>query len=333
MKSVMKSVNDLLYFGEDLGSSSNKFCGAEGSVQVISQVANNGTGHVNAMLGLKSRRESATRIESDFGSFYVGTGAHEMGRPITNLDFERFAGSPEMRAIFYATLAKYQDTYGKFNAPLSLTVGLPLQMTMGDDAPEFKKNVKAWLKGEHNFAADGKSQRVEIAKVNITSQPVGALHRYTLEANGEINMSRKEAFEQEVGIISPGFNTLELLVVKEQRAFERFTAGNTVGVRRLLELLDPKEMYSPAERDEKLRRGDFKHELKAAFPIWEEEIRGEINKKWDKYHQRFHKILIVGGGSILLKDLFARMFGAKAWISDNPVIATAEGLYRLAISK
>jgi len=328
-------MTDLLYFGEDLGAGANKFKGVTGSVQVVSQVSNNGAGNVGAMLGLKSRRDSDTpaRIDSDFGSFHVGAGAHEMGRPVTNLDFERFTGSPEMRAIFYATLAKYQNVYGKFNAPLSLMVGLPLQMTIGDGAQEFKKKVRGWLKGTHTFEADGKTHGVEIAKVSITSQPVGALHCYTHDENGEIDMSRKDAFEQEVGIISPGFNTLELLVVKEQRAFERFTAGNTVGVRRLLELLDPKELYSPAERDEKFRRGEFKHELKTAFPIWEDEIRGEINRKWDKYHQRFYKILVVGGGSILLKDLFSSMFGAKAWIAENPVMATAEGLYRLAISK
>lgn len=328
-------MSDLLHFGEDLGAGANKFCGAAGSVQVISQVSNNGAGNVGSMIGLKSRRDSdtPTRIESEFGSFHVGTGAHEMGRPVTNLDFERFTGSPEMRAIFYATLAKYQGAYGDFNIPLALMVGLPLQMTIGDGADEFKKKVRSWLKGVHTFEADGKKHRVEIAKVSITSQPVGALHRYTHNEKGEIDMSRKDAFEQEVGIISPGFNTLEMLVVKEQRAFERFTAGNTVGVRRLLELLDPKEMFSPAERDEKLRRGEFKQELKSAFPIWEDEIRGEINRKWDKYHQRFYKILVVGGGSILLKDLFSRMFGAKAWIADNPVMATAEGLYRLAISK
>ena len=326
-------MTDFLYFGEDLGAGANKFCGSQGSVQVISQVSSNGAGHINSMLGLKSRRDNPTRVESAFGSFFVGSGAHEMGRPVTNLDFERFAGSPEMRAIFYATLAKYQEAHGVFTAPLSLMVGLPLLMTIGDEAIEYKKSVKAWLKGVHEFEADGKSYRVEIAKANITSQPVGALHRYTHNADGTINVNRKEAWEQEVGIISPGFNTLELLVVKEQRAFERFTAGNTVGVRRLLELCDPKEMYSPAERDEKLRSGGFKQELKTAFPIWEDEIRGEIEKRWGKYHQRFYKILVVGGGSILLNDLLSRMFGARAWIAENPVMATAEGLYRLAISK
>ena len=84
---------------------------------------------------------------------------------------------------------------------------------------------------------------------------------------------------------------------------------------------------------EKLRRGEFKAQLKTAFPVWEDEIRGAIEQRWGKYHQRFYKILVVGGGSILLKDMLFRMFGAKAWIAPNPVMATAEGLYRLAITK
>ena len=325
--------NDLLYFGEDLGAGANKFSGALGSVQTISQVANNGTGHMDAMLGLKIKKDMPTHINSDYGSFYVGSGAHEKGRPVNNLDFERFAGSPEMRAIFYATLAQYQDKFGKFSAPLSLMVGLPLQMMTGDSAEHYQKNVKGWLKGIHTFEANGQAHKVEIVKVRLTSQPVGALYRYALNEKGEVDPGRGDILSEEVGIISPGFNTLELLVVKEKRAFERFTAGNTVGVRRLLELCDRKELYSPAERDEKLRNGDFKAELKTAFPIWEDEIRGEIDARWGKFHQRFSKILVVGGGSLLLKDLLARMFGAKAWIADNPVTATAEGLYRLAIMR
>jgi len=134
-------MSDLLYFGEDLGAGANKFSGAAGSVQVVSQVANNGTGRIDSMLGLKAQKNAPVHIESGFGSFYVGVGAHEKGRPVKNLDFERFAGSPEMRAIFYATLAKYQDEFGKLNAPLSLMVGLPLQMMQGEQTEYYQKSV------------------------------------------------------------------------------------------------------------------------------------------------------------------------------------------------
>ena len=337
--------SEFIFLGEDLGMGANKLWGngwvvpgekkgttrfvQGGGLQVVSQVSSNGRGHYQGMLGLKSKRRPM-EIASDFGSFYVGEGAHEHGRPVENLDFERLTGAPEMRALLYGSLAQYQKLYGKFDRPLSLMVGLPLQMMMGADAKAYQAGVKGWLKGSHQFSADGEAMKLEVGQVRLTSQPVGALFDYVLDDDGRIQADRASAMLDEVGVISVGFNTVELLVVKDQGAVERFTAGNTLGVRRLLELLNRDGLFSLGELDEKVRAGRMKDELRTALPIWAREVNGEIERRWGQSFKRFVKVIIVGGGALLLKDALTSQFNGKAWIPDQPVMSIARGLWKLA---
>ena len=340
--------SEFIFLGEDLGMGANKLWGngwdvpgekkgttrfvQGGGLQVVSQVSSNGRGHYQGMLGLKSKRRPM-EIASDFGSFYVGEGAHEHGRPVENLDFERLTGAPEMRALLYGSLAQYQKLYGKFDRPLSLMVGLPLQMMMGADAKAYQAGVKGWLKGSHQFSADGEAMKLEVGQVRLTSQPVGALFDYVLDDDGRIQADRASAMLDEVGVISVGFNTVELLVVKDQGAVERFTAGNTLGVRRLLELLNRDGLFSLGELDEKVRAGRLKDELRTALPIWAREVNGEIERRWGQSFKRFVKVIIVGGGALLLKDLLTAQFGVKAHVPNVPVLSIARGLWKLSVMK
>jgi hypothetical protein len=283
----------------------------------------------DGIVGLKQAKRPMA-VQFDGGSFYVGEKAHEYGRPVENLDFDRLTGAPEMRALLYASLAQYQDENGPFDAPISLMVGLPLQMMMGEGAKAYQDGVKKWLRGEHEFEVDGITHRVEGEQARLTSQPVGALFDYVVNDQGEIQKDRAHAMLDEVGVISVGFNTLELLVVKDQGAVERFTAGNTVGVRRLLELMNRDGLYSLGELDEKLRAGRLREELKNALPVWSREVNGEIEKRWGGSFRRFVRVLIVGGGALLLKDALTSQFNGKAWSPDQPVMSIARGLWKLA---
>lgn len=325
-------MTDYTFIGEDFGMGANKLYGQAGGLEVVSQVANNGSGKITKMIGLKSGKRPM-HISSRYGSFYVGASAHDYGRPVENFAFDRLTGAPEMRALLYGSLAQYQQKYGSFKKPVSMMIGLPLQMMMGDDAETYHASVKEWVKGEHTFEADGAPITVEIAKVRITSQPVGALFDFVLAEDGSIQPGRIDATQEEVGVISVGFNTLERLVIKGQRAIEKFTAGSTGGVRRLLELCNRDGAYTMGELDEKLRSGGLKKEIKDALPIWAREVNGEIEKSWGTSHRRFFKIIIVGGGALLLKDELTSQFGIKAWVAENPVLSIARGLYKLSIMK
>ena len=340
--------NDFIYVGEDLGMGANKMWSRgwevpgekdgglnfvkAGGLQTVSQVASNGRGHFEGMLGLKSKRRPM-EISSEFGSFYVGEGAHEHGRPVENLDFERLTGAPEMRALLYGSLAQFQKIYGKFDRPLSFMVGLPLQMMLGADAKQYQAGVKGWLKGLHQFEVDGEAMSVEVGQVRLTSQPVGALFDYVLDDDGCIIPDRGGAMLDEVGVISVGFNTVELLVVKDQGAVERFTAGNTLGVRRLLELINRDSLFSLGELDEKVRAGRMRDEMKQALPIWSREVNGEIERRWGQSFKRFVKVIIVGGGALLLKDALTAQFGVKAYVPNLPVLSIARGLWKLSVMK
>jgi len=315
--------------GFDMGMGALKLWAKDGGLQLVSQVANNGRAHLaDGIVGLKSRKRPIL-VAGDFGSFYVGPAAHEHGRPVENLDFDRLTGAPEMRVLLYAALAQYQDEHGPFDEPLSLMVGLPLQMMTGESAKDYQKGVKGWLMGVHYFDVDGISHQIEIENVRQTSQPVGALFDYVLDEKLKVIADPRE----EVGVISVGFNTVELLVVKDGGAVERFTRGNTLGVRRLLELINRDGLYSLGELDGSLRAGGLRSELKNALPIWSREVNGEIEKVWGVSHKRFAKVLIVGGGALLLKEMLTLQFGHKAWLPGDPVLSIARGLWKLSTMK
>ena len=312
--------------GEDLGMGANKLFGHAGGLQVLSQVSTNGTQHLADGVGLRTR-ERPMEVKSDSGAFFVGEWAHDFGRPVENLDFDRLTGAPEMRALLYGSLAKYQQAYGPFDEPLDLMVGLPLQMMTGDDAKAYTDGVKRWMRGQHTWAADGVIHEVTIKRVRLTPQPVGALFDFVLDNEVQIILENRFALTKEIGVLSVGFNTLEVMVVDAGAPKERFTSGNTVGVRRLLELINRERLYSLGELDSLLRQG--KVDLSYALPVWEREVTGEIEKQWGAAFRRFKKVLVVGGGALLLKEVLLTTFRGKAFIPEDPVLSIARGLWKL----
>lgn len=319
------------YLGEDLGMGANKLYGAPGGLQVLSQVAANGSQHLSsAVTGLR-QRQRPLEIQTAHGSFYIGEGAHDYGRPVENPDFDRLTGAPEMVALLYGSLTRYQQQFGPIRQPIDMMVGLPLQMMSGEAAKEYASQVRQWLKGLHAWTADGKPHQVEIAEVRLTPQPVGALFDYVLDRAGQFIPERAGLLKQEVGILSVGFNTLEMLVVRDRAPVERFTAGRTVGVRRLLELLNPGGTYSLGELDVALRAGRL--DASAALSVWAREVNGEIEKRWGASSKRFERVIVVGGGALLLRDALTRQFNGKAILPDEPVLSIARGLYKLLLMK
>ena len=319
-----------MILGFDAGMGAIKLYAEPGGLEFLSQVAANGGRRVGRMVGLRQAQEPM-KVRTEHGLFYVGPGAHEWGRPIENLDYDRLVGAPEMRALLYGALTEYQRRYGSFNEPLTLFVGLPLEPLSGPEAQENARAVRKWLQGTHTWQADGQSLDVEIAEVKITSQPVGALFDYLLDLEGHFIPQRRRAFKREVGIISVGFNTLELLVVRNKKPVQRFTAGTTSGVRRLLELVNHQGLYSLGELDQMLRTGSL--DVRDALTVWYREIAGAIERTWGKAWRRFVVVLVVGGGAVLLRDRLLRRFEGKAFIPTEPVLSIARGLYKLGLQQ
>jgi len=320
--------NPLISLGIDAGNGAFKLYGASGGLELVSQVATACGQKVLATLGLR-KQKAPLQVSNDRGSFYVGAGAHDYGRPVENLDVERFNGTPEMKALLHGSLTRYQQRYGKFASPLTIVVGLPNEVLTGNQAGQNLESVKRWMRGSHAWTADGESYSMEIADVKVASQVTGGLFDYLLNAEGHFIPERKGAFTHEVGVISIGFGTVELMVVNDRTPVPRFTTSSVSGVRRLLELVNDQGSYSLGELDTRLRAGHL--DISTDLPIWESEVTGFVEKKWGKFWKRFSTVLIMGGGAILLKDRLLYHFGGKAYIPDQPVQAIARGLYRLTL--
>ncbi len=319
----------MIQLGVDAGNGAFKIYGEQGGQETLSQAAWNGNQRVVSTLGLK-KTKAPLHIKNSHGSFYIGAGAHDYGRPVENLDVERFNGSPEMVALLHGALTNYQKKNGIFDAPLSIVVGLPQETLTSENAGENAENVRRWLRGVHTWQADGQKYTVSVDDVRIASQVSGGLFDYLLDEKGTFIPARKGAFTREVGIISVGFGTVELLVVRDRAPVQRFTTGTASGVRRLLEILNGQRLYSLGEMDILLRSGQL--DTSEALPIWEREVLGVIERQWGSAWRRFAAVLVMGGGALLLPNL-ALKFNGKGFIPDNPVQAIARGLYKMTLLK
>jgi hypothetical protein len=269
-------MNNSTHFGLDLGMGAIKLYGNQQGIQLISQVAVNNSPLVGRMLGLGNAR-LPLRISLPSGSaFFVDGGAHDSGRPVENLSMDRFAGAPEMIALFYGAFTRFIQQFGAIPQPVSITCGLPLETLSGENARTTVEHIQRWMKAEHSWKANDQDYQVAVSEVRATSQPAGALFDYVLDTEGSIIPARRSAFTQEVGIVSIGMNTTELLVVREKVPVQRFTDGSTSGVRRLLELVNSQRHYSLGELDSLLRANRL--DISQALPIWEREVTGEIEK-------------------------------------------------------
>jgi len=263
----------------------------------------------------------------------VGLGAHDWGRPVENLGDERFAGSPEVRALLYAALTRYQEQHGPLDGPLELIVGLTQSAFVTET--DIAGSVRPWLTGPHAWQVEKAGSKapqrddyaVQVEAVSVTSQAGGALFDYFLDDQGAFIPARKAAFKQEIGIISVGMNTLELLVLRNGRIVERFTASQTAGVRRLLDIVADSALYSRGELDTQLRRGQL--DYRNALPVWAAEVTGHVERHWGTAVRRFAVVIVVGGGVLLLRDNLTARLNGRAYVPDQPVLAVARGLFKL----
>lgn len=315
----------MISVGFDPGMGALKMWSADGGLDMLSQVATNGGGHLEGMIGLKAAVRPLM-IEIEEGEFYVGERAHTYGRAVENMNFDRFGGSPEMRVMVYGIWTRYMQAHGAFGAPLSVMVGLPLQ-TMGESLKESRLAIRRWMMGGHRWKADGVEYAAEVGRVRWNSQPVGALFDYVMDYDGTPIAGHERALRDETAILSVGFNTLELMVVQNQTVNESKTVGVKLGVRRLLDLVSKK--YSLGELDVMLRTGNLKYKDK--LPIWASEVNGAIEDAWGEVLGRFAGVLVVGGGALLLGPQLNLVADGvnKAVLSDDPVKSIARGLYKL----
>jgi hypothetical protein len=335
MTETEHTLNDNI-FGEDNGAGAYKVYGRHGGIELPAQVAADTRRHRHAnVAGLRTVRPPM-RVIIGGNRFHVGIGAHDCGRPIENLDEERFGHSPDNGALRCGAFSIYIQAYGLVSGPIESVVGLPQSTFTLDASKHIVSSVKAAMSGHHRWRVENglvktRSHEIEVARVTVTSQAAGALFDYLLDEEGAFIPKRKSAFKQEIGVMSIGMNTLELLVLRDGAPIERFKTSETAGVRRLLELVDPAGLYSRGELDVRLRAGTL--DYGDALPIWVAEINGHIERLWGRAFRRFATTIVVGGGALLLRDTLLARFNGKAFVPDDPVMAVARGLYKMGLMR
>jgi len=193
-----------------------KLFGSKGKVVMPSAVSIGRSEVIRRMTGLRMSKPPLC-VETKAGMFHVGENAHDWGRPVENLDFDRLTGAPEMLALFYGAVTRY----GVPEAPITLIVGLPVASLLGESAATMQQAVRDFLRGAHTWRADSASCTMTIDNVLMTSQPVGAMFDYLLTDTGEMPTDRHVAFRGEIGILGIGMNTVELLVVSNGAPMQR----------------------------------------------------------------------------------------------------------------
>lgn len=316
--------------GLDLGMGGAKeFCNSVG-IQIISQVAIKNGFSIGRMEGLSNSKQPLIITLSSLREFFVGYGAHDYGSPMENMSLDRFNKiTPELMVIIYGAFTRLIQQVGEINSPTCIICGLPVETLSGDNTRATVENLKKWLKADHVWKGDDKEYHLSVEEVKITSQPAGAFFDFMLDMEGNVIPERTGTISKEIGIISIGMNTLELLVLREKNIVQRFTSGSITGVRRLLELVNDQRLYSLGELDNLLRSNRL--DVTQILPLWEREIIGEIEKCWGKSWHRFSGVILVGGGAVLLKNTLPYFFNGKAIIPDDPVMAIARGLWKLGV--
>lgn len=323
-------------FGLDLGQSGVKEYGELGCVNFPSQAALISN---TAEVPSSRKRERPIVVSNQiFGNMYVGHHAHRWGVPVENFDFARLAGvTPEMKAIFYGALTEYQRKYGRFEEPLDVLVGLPMQMLGTDEkGKQYERQVKGWIGGDHHWLADGVDFEASVASVKLLPQSFGAVVDYAFDIHGKsISAERNKALTQENATLWIGSNTVEAQVTKRDEDTRRFNGGSAIGVRWLHNQVDPHGLYSFGEFDELLRANDLPEEMNINkfLGAWATQIFGFTNRLWNQSFHRFHRIFVGGGGSLLLKDQLQAQYGSKVVFSDDPIMSIARGLYKAALNR
>lgn len=310
--------------GLDLGMGGTKKWTARGGDVILSQVAVPvGKTYDFKAIGLKAAKKPVV-ILNGAGRFIVGAGAHDHGQPVERLDFDKFNGAPELQALVWAALSDEP-----LDNPLRLVVGLPLGLVQGAQAKAQIERVKSWIYGGHVWKADKKQCEAAIEDVKCVSQAHAAYVDWLIDLNGD--QVQDVARGAEVGVISIGFNTIELLALRDNTPVARLASSEQIGVRRLLEIVRAQRAgdYSLGDLDNELRAGGIRGT--EAFGQWASLVRGHIEAKWGGVAARFAKVIAVGGGALLLADELRDVFGGRLAESDEPVLSVARGLFKLGL--
>lgn len=323
----MKSKNNIDMVAGDLGQGGNKIVSRYGSTRMPSFVGTPTGKRIAATRGVK-KSSGSLLIEHDGNAFYVGENAHNDGRPLESVDYDRLLGSPEIKAILFGALTQHSESYNDVH----LMLGLPLALLGEDNKHDTDRKIKKWLTGEHHWIANGVERSINIVKVGIVSQPTGAMFDFVYGEGGSVNKANYNIVKGEIAMLSIGFYTIEMQVLNGGKITQRLSGSTENGVHRLLNLANEDGAYSLGELDAMLRRGAL--DTSGILDTWSRMVTGDIDREWGEKGRwkKFGRILTVGGGIHVLNGHLSK-YQVKAHVPDDPVMSIANGIYKYMLSK
>ena len=318
---------------------------AEAAIPSVIGVGTTDLGLLDVGLSRRSRRNKPVTIRFDGSEYLVGQHVSDYARPVERLDFNRLADTPELRALAYATL--YQIVDGG-ETEISLVVGMPVEVLQSANARDIVKTLSSWLVGGHAFSVDGHAASLTVMAIRVRAQPLGAFFAWGLDSRGEWMRSSTD-WKKSIAILDLGFNTLDLFTVRSGEILNRYTAGDTVGMRRAATALSDHirratgRNLSLQETDAVLREhlegrkpvmtiGDQEVVLslmaRQALNVAAGEVTSFVTRQWGN-GRNFDQVLLTGGGALALRRELIRAL-PDAILLDNPVTANARGLAQYA---
>lgn len=347
---------ELVYIGYDPGFSANKFACVRGG-EMVTYLLPASVGEANRSrkdgLSLQGVVRSSPRsarqpfhVVFDGIEYLVGPNVSDYTEPIDRLDFNRFKDSPELRATFYAGVYRIING-GSHRAAIALA--LPVKVLAQEaEAEQVEKAIKGWLVGSHLFSVDGVECALEVVNVRArVSQPVATWFDWGMDLSGQWVRGKQSQLAPTL-VIDQGFNTLDVLLVSGGRISQRFTEGDTLGMRRAAERLirSIKHKYGPelelhqandlvqqvvnGQKAEIYVDGQLTNitaETKQALRSLESEVFNYLDRTI-KSRESYH-ILLTGGGALALREMLLQQF-PQATLMHEPVLANARGLAKLA---
>jgi hypothetical protein len=275
-----------------------------------------------AAKGLETQARPQTVTLAGGLSFVAGPGAWAWGEPLSTLDFNDLT-SPQRLALFYATVSHLLPA-GEHIIDL-LVIGLPVPLLQDELQAKAVIDGLGQYKTVHEFYVDERKYTLVVKQLRALPQPVGAYADWLLNSEGHV---RQGGVNAEVAVMDIGMNTLDLYVIQGWKVAPRFIGGGKLGIRRLLENLNPGGR-DLEELDSALRSGSFKPttEQKTA---WLGAIFGNVERTWPGL-RRFDAVIPTGGGTVVLGELLRSTLAAKGaavhWPAD-PVTANVAGFYK-----
>lgn len=323
--------NNNTLIGIDPGFGNWKLWGENGGIVYASHASQaNGKKYANMVDDAKR----ADLIQFGNSQYYTGKLAPLQGTPVVNLGLERLLGGNEIRALFYGAMTQYINQYGTIDGRIDARVGVPASLLEKDSKERTISDMTGWLVGDHTWTCNGGEYHIKVNSIKLNSQAIGALYDYAYTLDGKSNPDHVHDIRNEIGIVSIGYNTVELAAIAGGNSMlDNMLGSDMYGVRRLLEALDGGDKTRLGFIDLKLRNRSFNGELAPAKEGWSEQVKSYIGSAWGKNAKKLARVLVVGGGAtdeLLRRDLDL-FFVGKAYFADDVIGSISRGLYKKLI--